>query len=504
MDARQYLHAIGRRWVLILVLAVAGLLGGVGAAATTTPTYQATTTVFLSPTGSASVRDLAQGATYIQNLAQSLARLSTLPVVLDPVIARLGLKTSATGLAPAVQAQAPLESTLVTISVSDPSASRAATIANAIGKQLTTGVKDLSPGTADAVDVTVVAAAQVPSAPVSPNRSLDAAAGLLLGLALGLLLAIGRELVDPRVSSVADLAALSPAAVLGQVQRAPRTALDPARPLDTSPWADGVRRLAGNVLHGRAEGLRTLMLTSAGDRNGSTQTTLGLAAALAERGLSVLVVDADPVDPQVAGRLLLPQGPGLAEVLTGRAQLTASVLAWAGTGVHVLTAGSAAAVLAARLGSPAGRELLAQAARSYDVVLLAGSAVTSGSGAVVLGQVVDGVLVDVDVSRTRRSELERALAALELAGAPVLGLVLDQLRPSAPRARRRHRRLLAGRRGRTTGQAVPLPATRAVLPTGRRPGPAAPAAAPAAAVPPAAPARPGRPAAGAPVSAARE
>lgn len=63
----------------------------------------------------------------------------------------------------------------------------------------------------------VLDAAQVPARPFSPNRTLIDAAGLVFGLGFGLLLALGREMLDPSVKTARETRALLSAQILAEI-----------------------------------------------------------------------------------------------------------------------------------------------------------------------------------------------------------------------------------------------------------------------------------------------
>ncbi|WP_290513762.1 Wzz/FepE/Etk N-terminal domain-containing protein, partial [Aeromicrobium sp.] len=177
MDLIEYVNVLRRRWVSILALAILGAAVGYGWSSTITPTYQASSQVFVSVNSGDTVNDLVQGSTFTQNLVQSYAQLVATPAVLAPVIDDLSLETTPKKLAKSVQANTPLNTVIVEISVTDSTPSRAAEIANAIADQLPKTVTGLSPsrgGTITSgeavVSIKTIADASVPDFAISPNK----------------------------------------------------------------------------------------------------------------------------------------------------------------------------------------------------------------------------------------------------------------------------------------------------------------------------------------------
>ena len=231
MQPSDYLLILRRRWLTFVIMSMLGVGGGVAATLTATPQYRATAIVFFSLSRGNSVSELVQGSTYTQNLVQSYARLATMPYVLDPVIEELHLSMSPMRLAGNVKADAPLETVLIEISVTDPSPDTAALIANAVGVQVRRAVGELSPvgiQQTATIQVTTVSPAQVPRAAVSPNRRMNLLLGLAAGLLLATAVAASRELLAGRRRIPDELAEPSPQGVIPRTLDVDALGLEPA------------------------------------------------------------------------------------------------------------------------------------------------------------------------------------------------------------------------------------------------------------------------------------
>ena len=146
MDVSRYLEVLRLRWKSIAVLGIVGAILGILLSLATTPQYRSTTTLFFYLSGGDSATQLLQGSTYAQNQVRSFALLAEQPVVLEPVIAELGLDTTSNDLAKSVTTNVPLDTVVMEISVTDTSPTQAAAVANAIGTQMGVVLTDLSPG----------------------------------------------------------------------------------------------------------------------------------------------------------------------------------------------------------------------------------------------------------------------------------------------------------------------------------------------------------------------
>ena len=432
MDLREYINALRKRWYLVALFVVIGGLLGFYKADSTPPSYRATSKVFVSLERGATAQELVQGSTYTQNLVQSYAALASLPVVLDPVIDQLQLPTTAKALGRTITANTPLNTVLIEISANAGTAQRAADVSNAVATQLSTTITDLSPKAqdGDAVRVQVVAPAPVPGFPIAPRTRLLVLTGLLAGLVAGVALALLRQLLDTRVRSPEDIAQLTDAALLGTIPliRSRRagavTAITPS-----SLASEAYRRLQTNLqfLDASAQ-LKSIVVTSSLGSEGKSTTAINLALAVAEKGLRVLLVDADMRRPAIAGYCGIEGSAGLTTVLIGRADLEDVIQPWGHPSLHVLALGELPPNPSQLIGSAPMEGLLKRVQDSYDLVVLDSPPLLPVADGAILSRMSDGALVVVNCQKVRRQELVAALDTLDAVDARCLGLVANLVR----------------------------------------------------------------------------
>jgi succinoglycan biosynthesis transport protein ExoP len=450
MELRDYLMILRIRWRTVLVSTSLVLAGAVVYSLIATPVYVAQSSLFLSVSVGQSSGQLSRGFAYAQSLAVLYSRVASEPVVLDPVIEDLGLDVTATDLARSVVAQTPRDAVLIQIRVSRSDPRLAARIADAIAGELTSTVGELLPestqtsesGTAGRevpVRLTTVAPAAVPTSPTSPRIIVDLTFALALGLAAGCVLALLRESVSGRVSRreaacvtraplVATLTGRRlrrSASVLSRLRSRGARQGRPEEITGPREYRDEVLQLRAGFEHLRVQrGLRSVVFTSAVDGACTTSVVCGLADALAQTGIRVLLVDADVRGPVLARRYGLPDDPGLTTVLDGELAWSAAV-AEPGPGMPaLLPAGGRPEDPSAVLAEGALAELLHEAADSYDVVLVKAPALLCFADGLLLTALADGVFLVVEECSGNRDALGASVEALELAGAHLLGVVL--------------------------------------------------------------------------------
>lgn len=431
MDLPEYLVALKRHWIIILIVTVLGGMAGFGLAKLTPPSYTSTSSVFISVNSGESTSELVQGSNFAQDSMQSYAQLATMPVVLDPVIRRLGLEDSATSLAKRISVNAPLNTVLLNIKATAPGAQQAADLANAVATQLAIQVKSLAPKQTDgqaAINVQPVAHAAVPVFQSAPNTKLLAATGAGAGLLLSVIYALLRSVIDTRIRSERDLERLCDRPVLGLVPRRDKRGTGVVmrtEPHDTV--SESYRRVAANLEFLSPDNpVRSVAVTSALPGEGKSTLVLNLAVALAETRKRVLVIDADLRRPTVASICGIDGQFGLTTVLTGGAHLDEAIVPWGP--IHVLPAGRTAPNPAELLSSNIMGEILGDAQAEYDFVIVDAAPLLPVSDTLALVRHVNGTLLVARAGSTKARHIRGALSNLEGVKATICGIVLNQVK----------------------------------------------------------------------------
>ncbi|MCI4658232.1 polysaccharide biosynthesis tyrosine autokinase [Cryobacterium zhongshanensis] len=441
MELRDYIRVLRKSWVLIVLLLLVGLAAAAMYSLTTTPQYSASSKVFVSTQGGGTSQELAQGNTFTVARVKTYADLVATPIVLLPVIGSLGLNMTSVDLAKQVTASAPLDTSIIEIIVLDTDPVRAADIANAASQSLTAVVQSIeTPDAANAVSPVKLTRAQeatVPDKPVSPNVLLNIALGGLIGLALGIGLAVLRETMETRIRNERDVEQVTDVAILGGIVFDPKAK---ERPLivhvdPRSPRAESFRSLRTNLQFldvGRTD--RSFVITSSIESEGKSTTGANLAIALADAGSRVLLIDADLRRPKIADYMGVEGSVGLTDVLIGRANLVDVLQPWGEGRLFVLPAGKIPPNPSELLGSARMADLIAEFNRTFDVVIFDTPPLLPVTDAAILAKNVGGAIIVVAAGRTHKNQLKGAIAALGSVGAPISGLVLTMLPTKGPDA----------------------------------------------------------------------
>ena len=434
MELKDYVRALRARWRSVVAIVVFCVVVAGGVSYAITPQYEATSQLFVSPATATTANDLVQSATFMQAQVKSYIYLVDSAVVLQPVIDKLGLDMTVEELASQVVATAPTDTVLLDITVTNPSAGQAASIANAVTAEFIKVATDLQPTLASkspAVKITVVQPAARPQQPVSPNKKLYIGLGFVIGLALGFGWAVTRQLLNKQIRREADVKQVADVAVIGHV---PFDKAVSSHPLITDGAAliarsEAIRQVRTNLQFLDVPGgHRSYVITSSVAGEGKSLTAVNVAIAVAETGLSVCFVEADLRRPTAGRYFGLRPGAGLSDVLVGRAQLQGTLQRWGAHSLDVLPSGTIPPNPSELLAGKAMGVVLSNLESSYDVVIVDSPPLLPVTDAIILGKRCAGVIVVIasDKKAITKDEFSRALEGLGNVGARLLGVVLNR------------------------------------------------------------------------------
>jgi capsular exopolysaccharide synthesis family protein len=295
--------------------------------------------------------------------------------------------------------------------------------------------------------VNVIDRAELPDKPVEPRKTLYLGLGLGGGLLGGLLLGLVLDSFDDTIKTSEELEAVTALPELGCIPFLAGVAtkvhkgLNPTNLLrvgsgpgpisvrePNSPGAEAYRALCSVILLSTmANPPKVLVVTSAMSGEGKSTVSWNLATALAQRGLRILLVDADLRCSSIHTQL--GTMPGLSTILANepmpyRRYRPLSDL----PNLEVIPAGFRPTDPTELLASERMQQLMADWSAQYDHVIVDTPPVLPFADSLALSARAHGVILVVRSGVSRSKALLRARDVLSRSGANILGVVLNAVR----------------------------------------------------------------------------
>jgi polysaccharide biosynthesis transport protein len=430
MDLRRYGRIFRRQWRLIALSVALCALAAAVIATTKPSTYAARSEMFVSATKAPTLGDAYEGGLFIQQRVASYTQILSSAALVKRVIDQLRLPDSVQQLQGEITATVPAGTVLIDVMVKDRSATRARAIGEALDGQFASYVSRLETPQSDgqpSVKVSVVSPAGLQTGAVSPEKRLDVALGVLIGLVLGVIGAVTMEALDDRIREEEDVALITDAPVLGRLVRTSQSRQYAHGLLAAaeSPSGETFRRLRARLHTTIDNEHRTFAIASAVPGEGKTFVAANLGLALAQTGQRVVLVNADVQSRSLAQMFGATTTRGLTDVLAGDSSLDLALHTDFDVPLELLDSGPPPQDPGAIFESGRFTELLQTIGRRGDAVIVDAPAVLDEPDAIVVAAAVSWVILVVGVGTTRKSELTSTVEALRMAGARLLGVLLN-------------------------------------------------------------------------------
>jgi succinoglycan biosynthesis transport protein ExoP len=175
------------------------------------------------------------------------------------------------------------------------------------------------------------------------------------------------------------------------------------------------------------------MVTSARPQEGKTTTSINTAIVLAQKGVRVLLIDADLRRPSVHKTLGMGPRSGLSNVLTGSATVQQTItLSPILSNLYILPAGTPPPNPAELLASANMKELIDQLRGQYDHIVIDTPPTLSVTDAVVLSPRADATILVIRSGQTTKQALRRSRDILMQVNAHVAGVLLNAVDLTSP------------------------------------------------------------------------
>ncbi len=428
-DLSGYLATVKRWWWLLIAGAVIAGLAAYLVTRTIAPTYSASTTLLVDLTqqpGTVVYNDILAS----ERLTKTYRELISQRPVLEGVLSEGDFpELTVGGLRKNLDVSVTRDTQLLQVSIRDKDPDQAARLANAVATTFV-AQQDVLSGTRSGT-VSIVESAERSNSPVSPNLRLN----ILLAVAVGFILAGGLalllEYLDDTVKTPDDVRAVAGLPILGEVGRwrSHKDEIHLVKRGERAAEREAYGMLRTNVRFSTlGKTMQVLLVTSANANEGKSTTAANLAAAVAETGKKVALVDADLRRPSLHLAFGLENRVGLTTALLKDTPVLGDVFRPAPyTTLRLMTSGPLPPNPAELLDWEGFDALLERLKRDVDLVVLDSPPVLAVADARILAAKADATILIIDSGRTRAGAVRKALQALATANATVLGVVLNKV-----------------------------------------------------------------------------
>ncbi|MEM7111869.1 MAG: polysaccharide biosynthesis tyrosine autokinase [Chloroflexota bacterium] len=270
-----------------------------------------------------------------------------------------------------------------------------------------------------------------PIRPISPrtlnNTILAAIAGMMLMTGIAFVI----EYLDDTIKSPHDVERTAGLSTIGGIEllkinnrneglivaKAPR-----------SPAAEAYRQIRTNIQFIDVDNqAKTLLITSANPSEGKTTVTANLAAALAQSGKRVIIVDCDMRRPALSEFMEVNSSRGLSDMIIRGRHDPGFIKGTMVPNLRLLPAGRLPPNPAELLGSERMRDLVAWLSQQADYVVFDSPPILAVTDAAVLSQLVDVTLFVASAGETRSPAMIDAMKRMQAVDSKLAGVILNKV-----------------------------------------------------------------------------
>ncbi len=286
-------------------------------------------------------------------------------------------------------------------------------------------------------NATVIANGVEPEKPVGPKKKLIVGGAIVAGSMLYLVTAFVIDLMDPSIKTAKEVRELFRYTWLGMIPNWRKKGLFRKRKLDgiipqlpvrdapNAVISEAYRMLEANLKFlSPDKKLKVIVVTSSVSREGKSTVSANLAAAMAQLGSKVLLIDADMRHPVQHHIWDLTNVVGLSDVIVNQAEFKMAVKEVIDN-LDVLSSGVIPPNPLALLNSKRMASLIEEFTKNYDFVILDTPPLVLVADAITLGKMTDGILLVTRPGLIDRVSATASKEFLVRSGQEVLGIVLN-------------------------------------------------------------------------------
>jgi capsular exopolysaccharide synthesis family protein len=296
-------------------------------------------------------------------------------------------------------------------------------------------------------EIDIVDPALLPIVPTGPRRSIIVILSMVFGIIGGIGMAFLLESLDTSLRSIAEIEAVMELPSLAVIPRARRNLAQKAgettpaymRNIDVisqpkSQFSEAFRSLRTSLLLSTVGNPpQVILVTSSIPSEGKTTVATNIAAALSQRDVRVLLIDADLRRPTVHHRFGLSAKTGLTTVLANTTRLEDTLQSLPELpNLDILASGPVPPFPTEMIASERMAQIVNDARGKYQHIVIDSPPILSVTDGVILARMSDTVALVMRHGGVSKHIVRRSRDLLLRAGAPLTGIILNAVDLSSP------------------------------------------------------------------------
>ncbi len=424
-----------KHYIFAFVVVTILVVGGVAAYDLTMkePVYQANTTVVIAKSEGADTNNSAATLSDInasQKLATTYSEIAKSELVLDKVIANLGLNTTVKGLSKNISIKPVDDTSILSITAKDSNAKLSAVIANEIANVFASQVAAIY----KLENVTQLSVAVTPENPANNTLTRDLVLAAVISIVGVLGFAFLRFYLDDTVKHSDDIEKEIGLPMTGCILKGDVKSKKSENELivDKMPKAivsENIKSLRTNLQFTAVDNdVKTILVTSTNASEGKSFVSSNLAISFAQTDKKVLLVDCDLRKGRLHKLFGIPNTSGLSNVLTGNLRSIGRYIRPTKiNNLNLMTCGTYPPNPSELLASKKNKRLIKILCDYYDVVIFDGAPVGGLADSVILSSLVDETIIVVKDANTAKADLVETKESLDKVGAKIAGIVFNMV-----------------------------------------------------------------------------
>ena len=277
--------------------------------------------------------------------------------------------------------------------------------------------------------LSIIEQAGLPTTPIGAKKGVI----ILLSVAIALVVATGSaylmEFLDDTLKSPEEITRLLNIPVIGHISEMSQGSSGGLYVAENprSVTAEAFRALRINLEFVAVDKpMRKILVTSSSSFEGKTSVATNLAIVMAQGGKRVILVDADLRRPNIHRQFNVSNRAGLTDIFRGGLTIPEVLQNWSDENLQFITTGSLPPNPVDLLSSQKMDTILRQLEDMADVIIIDGPPLLVPD-AVVLSTKVDGTLMVVKHSVTRKYAAKVGQEQLKRVGAHIIGIVINKI-----------------------------------------------------------------------------